>query len=478
MATDLWAHQPRAVRSVLSALARRVAVLLVAPTGAGKTVMGGEICQALDGRTAWLTHTQDLVEQSARKLRERGLRVGVIAPGYPSDPFAKVQVLSVQTAVSREVAIRVENVFIDEAHHFVADTWRQVVARLTPTRTVGATATPERADGKALGRKEGGIFDELVVAASYSELIAAGHLVHARVLRPSKELQKGIALKPHLALEKHGEGRRGFGYCRSVEEAEWLAKAMGEGVADVVEANTPKELRAGRLAKLAAGDLRLLWNVYALTEGVDIPAADLAIFARNFGHVSMMLQSAGRVLRASPGKTDALILDLPGITHRLGLPVEDREYSLSGEGIRRTAAGMALTVCMSCGMTHKSGERCPRCGAQPAAKPLRPQRIFNEELRAVYSGKTTPDWAKRAELDRLRRVARDKKLPAGWVRQEYEALFGEAPGLHTAADDQERREEFSRLLDRAGKLGHKPGWATHRYKATFGAFPPRQWSRG
>src|SRR5262245_52019355 len=75
--------------------------LVVAPTGAGKTVIGALICQALKGKTAWLTHTQELVAQSAAKLREWGLRVGVVAPGYAPDPFAQVQVISVQTAVSR-----------------------------------------------------------------------------------------------------------------------------------------------------------------------------------------------------------------------------------------------------------------------------------------------------------------------------------------------------------------------------------------
>lgn len=448
------------------------AALLVAPTGAGKTVMGAWLCRALSGKTAWVTHTQDLVTQSAAKLREWGLRVGVIAAGYTPDPFAQVQVVSIQTAVAREVELRVENLFLDEAHHFMATDWRAALDRFHARKTLGATATPERADGKPLGD----IFDELVVAASYSELIAAGHLVPARVLRPSRELQKGIALKPEEAWLKHCADRRGFGYCRTVKEAEELAAAMGDEVS-VISQKTEPEIRKSRLEHLAAGRMRLLWNVYALTEGVDVPPADVALLARKFGHVSLLLQSCGRVLRPFAGKREALIIDLPGMTHRLGLPVEDREYSLSGEGIRRTAAGRALALCMACGMTFAAGGACPRCGHQNHAKPLPKQRIFNEELRAVYSGQTTPEWAKRSELARLRKIARDKGLPPGFVRRAYEELFSEPVPPDDSADSDERRAEFDRLAALAKKSGHNHGWIMHRYKAAFGAWPPNSWVR-
>lgn len=462
------------LRTAIEATLSEDPTLVVAPTGAGKTVIGALICKRLTGRTVWLTHTKELVAQSAAKLREWGLRVGVVAPGYGVDPFADVQVVSIQTAVSRELEMRCSNVFLDEAHHFAADDWRVAMERFGARRTLGATATPERPDGKPLGD----LFSRLVVAASYSELIHRGFLVPARILRPSRELEKGVALKPLDAYVKHGEGRVGFGYARGVPEAEEISQAFRDGgvASSVVEANTPAVVRALELASLHNVRPMVLWNVYCLTEGVDVPPASIAIFGRNFGHVSTMLQASGRVLRASPGKVDALILDLPGMTHRLGLPIEDREYSLTGQGIRRTQSGMALTLCMKCGATFRSGSACPRCGHTNPTKPLAKLRIYNEDLKAVYSGGTTPDWAKKAELDRLRAVARDKGLAAEWVKQQYRELFGEDPQLGRVALDDEKKGEYLRLVDQALKNGRNLGWAAHRYKAAYGAFPPRRWT--
>lgn len=432
--------------------------------------MGSMAGRQLGGTGVWVTHTKDLVEQSAQKLREFLPRVGVIAAGRGPDPFAPVQVASIQTLLAREIELRADWLILDEAHHFVSEEWRGVVDAVHAQRLLGLTATPERGDGKPMGD----LFDELVVAAHYSDLTRAGYLVPLRVLRPASELDRGLAKKVVEAYRERAEGRSGFVFCRKKTEAADLAEQLVS--AKTVSDETPREERLAALAWLAAAAGRLLTNVHALTEGVDVPSASLAIYARNLGHVGVMLQTAGRILRPHPGKTDALLLDLPGVTHRLGLPNEDREYSLTGKGIRRTEKGMALRVCMFCGMTSESGGPCPRCGQSPEVKKQRPMRIYNQELQAVYAGKGTPDWAKRAELDRLRSEARARNFQAGWVVKQYEILFGEKPPLGSESSAADKQAEYERLVQLARRQGYKPGWAQHRYKAAYGAFPPRSWT--
>ena len=465
-------YQQRTVRAASWMLPSR-RVLIVAPTGAGKTVIGTLLAQREPGRVGFLTHTKDLVAQTAKKLRQFGLPVGVIASGQPADPFARVQVVSVQTALARELSLKFDLLILDEAHHFAAEEWLALVQAFGAKKLVGLTATPERGDGKPLGD----LFDELVVAASYSELIAAGHLVPCRVLRPRSPLDRGLAQKVLESYKKHGEGRTGFVYARRVKECEELCSeqiAAGLG-AMVVSDKTPGDVREQALSLLAMGGVRLLNNVYALTEGVDVPSASVAILARKFGHPSLLLQTAGRVLRPWAGKTDALLIDLPGVTHLHGLPTEDREYALTGKGIRRTEAGMALRVCMVCGMTSESGGPCPRCGFKPEVKKLRPMQIHNEELRAVYDGKATPAWAKRAELDRLQRVAKERGYDPGWIQIQYQRLFSEPAPLGVVADAMEKREAFQRLADQGRRMNYAPGWAQHRYRTAYGSFPPRSW---
>lgn len=467
-------YQEITVRKAEWALRGGKRTLIVAPTGAGKTCIGAMLARRDPGRVGWLTHTKDLIEQTSDKLRSYGLDVGIVAAGRDPRPFARVQVASIQTLVERETELAVDMLVLDECHHFLAIEWRAAMERCQARRLLGLTATPERGDGRALGD----IFDELIVAAHYSELIHAGYLVPLRVLRPARELERGLARKVIQAYQENGEARPGFAFVRSIKEAnERAEEACAAGIPSaVVEAGTSVEERRTRLGGLRVGDLRLLWNVHALTEGVDVPSASLCAIARNMGHVSVMLQAAGRVLRAHPGKTDALMLDLPGITHRHGLPTEDREYSLHGQGIRRTEKGMSLRLCVFCGMTSESGGPCPRCGVTAEPKKTRAMKIYNEELRAVFAGGSTPDWAMRAELDRLRVFARSRGYELGWVAKQYELLFGKKPVFGDVADSDEKRAQYEKLVIQARAMGYHVGWASHRYKVQFGTFPPRAWT--
>jgi len=471
------AYQGNAERAVLWHLHAGSRPLLVSPTGSGKSKMATAVISQLPGRTAWLTHTRDLVSQSAAKAREYGLRVGIVAAGHEPDPLAPLQVVSIQTLIAREVDLRVENVFADEAHHLLSTEWRAAMENLRAQNSFGATATPERGDGRPLGD----LFDKLVVAAHYSELIAGGYLVPLRILRPDTELARGLAMKPVESYLKHGERKRGFWYLRSIKEAlETATLAAQAGIrAGTIDESTPKPMREHLLRSLAAErGVEALTNVYALTEGIDVPSAELCMLARNFRHMGTMLQAVGRVLRPAPCKNHAMLLDLPGTTWRLGIPVEDKEYSLSGEPIRKSEKALALRVCMKCGMTFvaKGDGSCPRCGHRNVTKDPAKLRIYNKELAEVYAAGGTPDWAKRSEYDRLKRVAGDRGLPPSWVAHQYKELFGHAPPELRTADETERRAEYSRLKALAEKKGMNVGWAAHRYRALYGAFPPRGWA--
>lgn len=472
-------YQYQAVGRVSWALrAGARSVLLVAPTGAGKTFMGAMLVAKLNmTRTIWVTHTKDLVKQSADKLRAAGLNVGMIAGGYTPNWSAPVQIASIQSLLSREITSHFDLMILDEAHHYMAADWRASLDALGAKKTIGLTATPERGDKQPLGD----IFEELVVAAHYSELIAQGHLVPCRVLGPRSKLDKGVAKKPLEAYMKCGEGRFGFAYARSVADCEaYAAEAHAAGVpSSVVSYESSDDHRAWAIGALGERRLRLLWNVSALSEGVDVPEASLALIGRSMGNMALYLQTCGRVLRPSEGKTEALILDLPGLVHVYGPPTQDRDYSLSGEAIRKRAGSASLRICVYCGMTFepKGDGACPRCGEKNPSELKKPIRIYNQELAEVFRGADTPAWAKKAEWDRLVAAARTRGFSLGWAKKQFELTFNDRPhfGVTDEQGDALRREEFSKLLEKAKKLGYKPGWASHRYKAVFGAYPPRSW---
>jgi superfamily II DNA or RNA helicase len=453
-------------------------VCLVAPTGAGKTRLGEEFvyrARAAAEPVLWIAHRRELLRQAAERLRLRfgALAVGIIAASEDPSPYAAIQVATVQTLLARDERPPASLIVFDEAHHYVADDWKALAAHYSSARALGLTATPERQDGRPLGD----IFDAIVVAAKYSELLREGFLVPCRVYQPPKILGSDLAQDPLEAYKRFGEGSRAFVFCGAVDVAYQLAeRCRTEGIpAATIEAKTPKAERDQILADFAAGAVRVLTNVFALTEGVDVPAARTVILASACSHVGGYLQRVGRVLRPHPEKPDAIVIDLTGATLLHGMPTEDREYSLEGKGIIRTSLA-PLKTCPKCAATILAAyEVCPECGwkfggdgSSGRAMP----KVWDLELRAVFAGADTPSTAKEREYRRLRELARSRGWNLYFVVKEYRKLFGEAPRI-TDATPEEKLAEYERLRALGAERKFKPGFAKVRFKELFGHWPER-----
>src|SRR4051794_14921960 len=89
------------------AAAGRRRVLLVAPTGSGKTVIAGEIVRnaSEEGRRVlFLVHGRERVKQPATKLYAAGVDAGVIQAGGPPMRLGQpVQIASIQTLHARAI---------------------------------------------------------------------------------------------------------------------------------------------------------------------------------------------------------------------------------------------------------------------------------------------------------------------------------------------------------------------------------------
>lgn len=422
MSTALRDYQERSLGEVSEAWrggARRV--LLVQPTGSGKTRIGVEaVLRALPRgkRALWLAHRRELVGQAAQRVALEGLsRHGVIlADAARGDPAAPVQVASVDTLRARGSYPPADLVIWDEAHHTAAETWTAIHNRYPTAFHLGLTATPERGDGAPLV----GLFDKLVVGATVLELQVAGYLVRCQVIAPPKKLKsKELAQEPLDAWQAHAAGRPTVVYTRTVGQAYQLAEAFGRvGVAaGAIDGTTPTAERDAVLKRFAAGELRVLANCMILTEGWDSPATEVCLVARSVGHAGMWLQMVGRVLRPSPatGKVDALVLDLAGNVHEHGPPEAIREYSLEG-GIRRVSQ-----ACTKCGAEILSYP-CAECGYEPQATGSKPVAtvITRDELVPFDS----LEIVKRGDvLKRLEAEAIERGYRPGWVWNRFNARF-------------------------------------------------------
>ena len=166
-------------------------IVIVAPTGSGKTTIAAEIiARAVErgSRVLFIAHRRELIAQAYNRLIQFGLperEVGVLmGQDRRRRSGAHVQVASIDTLRNRSKP-RADIVFVDESHRALSKSHRNVAAHYAGALHLGLTATPVRANGDGLGDA----YDELLVVSSPQQLIDEGHLVEPRVFTvPQSEL--------------------------------------------------------------------------------------------------------------------------------------------------------------------------------------------------------------------------------------------------------------------------------------------------
>ena len=441
--SQLRPYQLAAIDKVRASMrAGHMRVCLTVPTGGGKTIIGADIVRSAIGRgsrVVWLAHRTELVDQACATLHRMGLEIGALAASsvWPVNMTAPVQVASIQTLVARDTVRPAADLIVwDECHHAgeAAEEWVKLLDAYPKARVLGLTATPERGDGTGLAP----IFSDLVVGVSVRQLTTDGHLVPCEVVRPDTWLRAGkqagnpLAQEPLAAYLEHAPGRQGFLFARSVEEAQrYAAEFTASGIRTVaIHAGTPAEARAAALVGFRDGTVRMLSNVYVMTEGTDLPMASVCILARGAGTAGAFLQMVGRILRPAPRKTGALLIDLQGISHVHGMPEDERLFRLEGKAILK-----AGTVCRVCGQPIISYP-CA-CGYEP-------------ELRESEGGGTEITGDKLAKFSRM-------------IQQGPE----------------QRRQTFERWLSAAKLKGHKPRSVGYKWRGVYGTpIEQEPWWRG
>lgn len=427
-------YQADAITRVGIAMRSQRRVVLTIPTGGGKTATAAEVVRratAKGNRTLWLAHRAELIDQAASTLVTHGLVVGALCASAqtPPNPFADVQVATVQTLLARNLRPRANLIVADEAHHYVADQWVTLLQAYPDAFVLGLTATPERSDGRGLGE----LFGSLVVGVSARDLIALNALVPCEVLRPSAYLKSGeIAQHPVDAWAQHAGNRLTIVFARSVELANEYTDAFklrGARVA-CIHGEMPWVERMLYLESFRRGDIRVLVNVFVLTEGFDAPETSCIILARGCSTAGTFLQMVGRALRPAPGKTDALLLDLRGVSHEFGEPAEDRFFSLDGKGIRRSDSAV---YCPVCGAAREAGEGCALCGWAPSGEPMKGDTVTNDPLVKFARKRAEGDDDRARTLARWIELAKVKGYKPGWWRHRYTAVYGAPPAPEVIA---------------------------------------------
>ncbi len=446
-------------------------LVVVAPTGSGKTVMFSEYVRRVLAeykRVLVIAHRREIITQTSGKLDANGVYHGVILAGEENQlrPQANVQVASVQTLHAR--AIRSSSMpmpladvlIIDEAHHARARTYQKIIDAYPGATVLGFTATPCRGDGRGLGN----IFNEMIEAPQVQELIDLGFLVPTKIYAPVKDtdrLLRGVRIKQgdyaigQLEARmntdtlvgdivthwlKHGESRRTV--CFSVDVAHSVHirdEFVRAGVrAEHLDGSTPIPEREAILGRLASGETQVVTNCMVLTEGWDMPAVGCCILARPTKQMGLYRQMIGRVLRPDDGKANAIILDHSGAVWRHGRPEDFVEWTLDVDGraanpeheARKRDDEKKLRECPSCKVVMTGPPPCYQCGWMPAPR-ARDVDIADGELGLVegerirapeYDYGTRQQW-----LGMLKSICAERGYKSGWVAHKHKEKFGFYP---------------------------------------------------
>lgn len=391
-------------------------VVGVAPTGFGKTVALGYLTEQHPGASCIIAHRQELVGQTSLMLARYGIRHNIIASDAtrraiaachvaelgacfytPSAPAAVAGIDTLVRAGGLEAwAAQVTQWTVDEAHHLVLDNkWHKGISLFTNANCRGfmPTATPERSDGKGLGRHADGVADAMVEGPPMRWLIEQGHLTPYRVVCVESDLKllesevgasgdwspqqlKKASERSHIVGDVVGEylrwarGKLGITFTTDIETAAAMTAAYrAAGVrAACLTGKTHDGVRRQVLRQFAAREIEQIVAVDIISEGFDLPAIEVASMARPTQSLGLFMQQFGRTLRPLPGKSEALIIDHVGNILRHGPPDRPRMWSLNRRDKRAKGNGDAipLRVCAQCYQPYERIYReCPYCGHYP-----------------------------------------------------------------------------------------------------------------
>jgi superfamily II DNA or RNA helicase/HKD family nuclease len=328
--------------------------LVVAATGTGKTVIAAldykRLCETAgrDLKLLFVAHRQEILKQAMRTYRDvmqdgafGELYVGEHKPRQWKHIFASVQSLS-SLGIEQLAPDFFEVVVIDEFHHAMAPTYRQLLDHLQPQQLLGLTATPERGDGVDVAKQffDGRTASELRLwDALDADLLVPFHYfgvsddvdlsqlewkrgnydtAQLNNLYTGNDARAAKVIRELRDKVTSTEQMRAIGFCVSVQHAHYMAEVFNRaGITSVaVDGSTDDADRAAGLERLRSREINCIFAVDLFNEGLDMPQVDTILLLRPTQSATIFLQQLGRGLRRAEGKAVLTVMDFIGQQRR------------------------------------------------------------------------------------------------------------------------------------------------------------------
>ena len=357
----LFDYQEDMKERIEKALRLHRSVMAQMPTGTGKTYLLTAVIDSFVSNNpmekVWIVaHRRELVSQIDETVR----KFHSYYASNTSSLLSSVKAMSIQWLIRHYDEIEEEPgmIVIDEAHHALAKTYKEMWERFPKATFLGLTATPCRLNGKGFTD----LFDVLVQSWSVPEFISKGRLatydfmsiksdgVTQRLIDSlqkrgadgdyqNKEMDMLLNKKPSIerlyrSLEEYGKDRKGIVYAINISHAQKITKLYQEhGVkAIAIDSKTPAAERQQDIEAFKKGDIQVLVNVDIFSEGFDCPDVEFVQLARPTLSLAKYLQMVGRGLRVAKGKKNCVIIDNVGLYRVFGLPSQVWNWKATFEG--------------------------------------------------------------------------------------------------------------------------------------------------
>ena len=280
----LFDYQEDMKERIEKALRLHRSVMAQMPTGTGKTYLLTAVIDSFVSNNpmekVWIVaHRRELVSQIDETVR----KFHSYSASNTSSLLSSVKAMSIQWLMRHYDEIEEEPgmIVIDEAHHALAKTYKEMWERFPKAKFLGLTATPCRLNGKGFTD----LFDVLVQSWDVPEFISKGRLatydfvsiksdgMTQRLIDSlqkrgadgdyqNKEMDMLLNKKPSIerlyqSLEEFGKDRKGIVYAININHANAIAEFYREhGIAAVaIDSKTPASERRMLIERFKSSSL-------------------------------------------------------------------------------------------------------------------------------------------------------------------------------------------------------------------------------
>jgi len=370
---------------------KRDPVVIVLPTGAGKSLVIAELARIAKGRVLVLAHVKELVEQNHEKYESYGLKAGVYSAGLNKKETDEKVIFGSIQSVARAKKSFFDNfslLIIDECHRVNSDEETQygdVIKQLREKNEglciLGLTATPYRLglgwiyeynhQGELKSQEERFFkqcvfelpleymiknkfltqpvkVDIPVTSYDFSELTESGRMYSTSEVEELLNQQKRLTpliIKNIIDITESYNRQGVMIFSSTVKHAHEILECLPSGQAKIIIGDTDNNERDKIIEEFKNKEFKYLVNVSVLTTGFDAPHVDVIAILRPTESVSLYQQIIGRGLRLDDNKKDCYVLDYTGMGHDIYTPeISDKKPSKESEAV--------IVPCPKCGFEN------------------------------------------------------------------------------------------------------------------------------